>query len=250
MRLSNYEIKSIIETFRDIFSDGKIYLFGSRVDDNQKGGDIDLFLDIDDTSNLFEKKIEFLTKVQNKIGEQKIDVIFKIDNARTIEQDVNKQKVELDMEKIKLEKYFHECDKHIQRIEEAYEDLKDCIPLNAKSYINLDKEYVQAIDQYIFRFSKLQDTIGDKIFRLVFSFYGENYLSLPFLDILNKLEKLGYISNTKEWINLREIRNNIAHQYDDVPEEMSQAINTIVINKDVIFAIYKNLKAKYNLEIK
>lgn len=43
MRLLNYEIDSIKKTFFEIFENGNIYLFGSRVDDSLKGGDIDLF---------------------------------------------------------------------------------------------------------------------------------------------------------------------------------------------------------------
>ncbi|MBN2617954.1 MAG: hypothetical protein JXR64_06545 [Spirochaetales bacterium] len=42
--------------------------------------------------------------------------------------------VELDLNKIKLDKYFKECDKHLQRIEEAFEDLSAFIPLTAQSY--------------------------------------------------------------------------------------------------------------------
>ena len=45
MRLNENEIKSIKETFIKIFKDGEIYLFGSRLDDNIKGGDIDLYIE-------------------------------------------------------------------------------------------------------------------------------------------------------------------------------------------------------------
>lgn len=250
MRLSTFEIRSIIEVFDDVFKNGKIYLFGSRIDDMKKGGDIDLFLDVKVDKNLYDKKIDFLIKVEQKIGEQKIDVIFKKDESRFIEIEINKQKVELNMKKIMLEKYFRECDKHIQRIEEAYVDLKDIIPLSAKDYLSLDKDTVQALDQYLFRFSKLQDTIGDKIFRLIPSFYEDSVEYMPFLDLLNKLEKLGYLENAKEWLDLRKIRNDISHQYDDEPVETSKAINSILIQKNTIKKIYENIKYKYEMDLK
>jgi len=44
VRLSQFEIDSIIKSFQEIFEKGVIYLFGSRVDDNLKGGDIDLYI--------------------------------------------------------------------------------------------------------------------------------------------------------------------------------------------------------------
>jgi len=44
MRLTPYEIESIKKAFKESFGEGRVILFGSRVDDSQKGGDIDLYL--------------------------------------------------------------------------------------------------------------------------------------------------------------------------------------------------------------
>jgi len=44
---------------------------------------------------------------------------------------------------------------------------------------------------------------------------------------------------------LRKIRNEIAHQYDDESEEMSQAINNILLHKSIIISIYQKIKDKY-----
>ena len=44
MRLSDNEIKAIKEVIGGIDKDAHIYLFGSRVHDDKKGGDIDLFI--------------------------------------------------------------------------------------------------------------------------------------------------------------------------------------------------------------
>jgi len=52
----------------------KVYLFGSRVDDSQKGGDIDILI-------LTEKKLSFNDKTRiryaffEKYGEQKLDLV-------------------------------------------------------------------------------------------------------------------------------------------------------------------------------
>jgi predicted nucleotidyltransferase len=87
MRLSTLEIKAIKETFDAIFKHGDIYLFGSRVDDTKKGGDIDLYIDTPDVKNRLEKKLEFLVSLKQKIGDQKIDVIISKDKTRVIEQE-------------------------------------------------------------------------------------------------------------------------------------------------------------------
>ena len=246
MRLNSKEVSVILKTFKEVFGDGKVYLFGSRVDDSKKGGDIDLYLcPSKKYDNLQKKKIEFLVQLEKLLGEQKIDVVFAIDQKRLIEELAMNTGVELKEDRLILDKYFHECDKHIKRINEAFETIKTFIPITALEYTKLEKNQVQALDQYMFRFAKLQDTLGDKIFKLIVAKYEQEVYNLPFIDILNKLEKTGYIFSAKEWINLRKVRNNIAHQYDDEPEEMSQAINEIVLNKDILLKIYDKVKQKY-----
>ncbi len=67
----------------------------------------------------------------------------------------------------------------------------------------------------------------------------------PFIDILNKLEKLGLISSSEQWQKLREIRNAISHEYDDSPELMAQVLNAVFNARIALFEIYGGLKMKY-----
>jgi len=83
MRLEKNEIFIIKSTFEKIFGSGDIYLFGSRIDDNKKGGDIDLYLI---TNYDFNKELEFRILLQEKLGEQKIDIVFSKDKNRDIEK--------------------------------------------------------------------------------------------------------------------------------------------------------------------
>ena len=87
MRLTPRYIEVIKKHFKQFFQNGEIYLFGSRVDDSKKGGDIDLYFVLKEHSNLFEKKLKFLSRVKRELGEQKIDIIFNIDNSRLIEKE-------------------------------------------------------------------------------------------------------------------------------------------------------------------
>ncbi len=87
MRLTPRYIEVIKKYFKQFFQDGEIYLFGSRVNDSKKGGDIDLYFVLKDHSNLFEKKIKFLSRVKRELGEQKIDIVFNTDNTRLIEKE-------------------------------------------------------------------------------------------------------------------------------------------------------------------
>lgn len=78
MRLTEHQKKSIIENLKIVFGErAKVYLFGSRVDDSKRGGDIDLLIECEPCYNTFANVIKFLTKLQNNIGQQKIDVVVK-----------------------------------------------------------------------------------------------------------------------------------------------------------------------------
>ena len=87
MRLLEFEKQAIKDSFTSIFSQGKVYLFGSRIDDNDRGGDIDLYLDVDYSEDINKKKIEFLVELKERIGDQKIDVIISRDKSRLIEKE-------------------------------------------------------------------------------------------------------------------------------------------------------------------
>ena len=74
MRLTKKELKAIIQSFEQIFQNGEIYLFGSRVYDDKRGGDIDLY--INSSNATFEKKLHFLVNLKKLIGNRKIDVVL------------------------------------------------------------------------------------------------------------------------------------------------------------------------------
>jgi hypothetical protein len=79
MRLSPDQIHAIKTTAQDVLGDeAQVLLFGSRVDDSRKGGDIDLYiqgLQLDLQAQQ-QAKARFLAKLKQAIGEQRIDVVF------------------------------------------------------------------------------------------------------------------------------------------------------------------------------
>lgn len=78
MRLSEFQKKAILESVAEEFGEeAKVYLFGSRVDNSAKGGDIDLFVEVPEPVEItVRKKMNVLGKIQRKIGDQKIDLIL------------------------------------------------------------------------------------------------------------------------------------------------------------------------------
>ena len=86
MRLTSTQYHAIKKYFHDVFGEGEIYLFGSRVDENRRGGDIDLYVRTPNLQNLMRKKVDFLSKLKHDIGEQKIDVVFDRHKHRAIDK--------------------------------------------------------------------------------------------------------------------------------------------------------------------
>lgn len=74
MRLSQFQIESIRNSVKNNLSDYELRLFGSRVDDNKKGGDIDILL-LTNEKIESAKKRKILREIKNLIGEQKIDLV-------------------------------------------------------------------------------------------------------------------------------------------------------------------------------
>ncbi len=135
---------------------------------------------------------------------------------------------------------LHECNQHKKRLLGAKGKLIDHMPLDVEQYSNLDELYISIIDQMIFRFSKLQDTVGDKIFPSILELNGEKVKSMTFIDRLNRLEELELIYKD-EWMSLRKDRNEIAHEYSFNQEEVVDSLNLIFNRVDDLLKIYNDI---------
>jgi predicted nucleotidyltransferase len=74
MRLSTEKIENLKESITTILPNSKIYLFGSRVDDFKKGGDIDILI-VANRRLDFREKAKVERNFFEKFGEQKLDLI-------------------------------------------------------------------------------------------------------------------------------------------------------------------------------
>lgn len=87
MRLTEYQIHTIKTCVENIFGSGTtVRLFGSRTNDELKGGDIDLYIEPADSADLLQKRIQLVTRLQRVLGEQKLDIVIASNPDRLIEQ--------------------------------------------------------------------------------------------------------------------------------------------------------------------
>ncbi|OGA01634.1 MAG: hypothetical protein A3H35_15680 [Betaproteobacteria bacterium RIFCSPLOWO2_02_FULL_62_17] len=84
---------------------------------------------------------------------------------------------------------------------------------------------VAALDQFAYRFTRLQDTLGGRVFRrLLVEHFGEPYEDSSLRDVVDRLEKLGVIASAERWSQIRAMRNTLAHDYPETAEEKAAAI--------------------------
>lgn len=72
MRLSEFERRSIVDEVKYKAPGALIYLYGSRTDDQLRGGDIDLLVIAPELE--YGDRVDLLMAIKRKIGEQRIDL--------------------------------------------------------------------------------------------------------------------------------------------------------------------------------
>lgn len=77
MRLTPEQAHIIRDTTCEVFGPGvTVSLFGSRTNDELRGGDIDLLVESDrPIEDRFRKRLELGAKLEMRLGEQRIDIL-------------------------------------------------------------------------------------------------------------------------------------------------------------------------------
>lgn len=115
----------------------------------------------------------------------------------------------------KLVDAWDQCQRHLHHLRHALAAVQPALPMTAQRLGAQDDEAVQDWDQLILRLTKLQDTMGSRLFAATLEVLQEPYDDRPMIDRLNRLEKLGYLATVEEWQRLRVIRNRFAHDYPE-----------------------------------
>ncbi len=123
-----------------------------------------------------------------------------------------------------IESAIKENESHQKRIERNLKLLKELFPTDVKTFKTFSEEEIEHVDQFIYRFSKMQDSLGIRLIPSLYSWLEGAHTPSPFLDILNRLEKLNIIESVDDWQFFRNLRNNLAHDY---PESLAQTVETL-----------------------
>ena len=93
----------------------------------------------------------------------------------------------------------------------------NALPPPSWGAIEADPNLVRLLDQILYRFQKLQDTVGERLIPATLGQLAEPYENWSMRDRLDRLERLGYL-DVLPWLDWRGVRNRLAHEYPDAPE--------------------------------
>ena len=100
-------------------------------------------------------------------------------------------------------------------------------------------EAAERVDAFVARFGRMQDTIGDKLIPELRRRLAETPAAA--LDNLNRMEKLGLLGSVADWIEARNLRNRLVHEYMRDPEEFAGALNRAHQLVSLLVQTYDNL---------
>lgn len=142
----------------------------------------------------------------------------------------------------KLQEAILLCSIHYERMSFAWKKINSHFPFDSTEYLSLEPEELSFIDQLIFRFSKLQDSMGGKLFPAILEALGEEIKEQPFIDRLARLEELTIIPSADEWMVLRETRNIVTHEYPFITEEIIDGLNLLGKHYQLIHQIWQKVQ--------
>ncbi len=121
---------------------------------------------------------------------------------------------------------------HKSRLQLALKEIGEWDSIDSDIFEDFEK--IKVIDTFIYRFIKLQDIIGEKLFKVFLNDIGEYRDNMSLLDVLDKLEKFEIVDSANRWIEYRKLRNQLTHEY---PNNEDEIIDGIKIAIDVYYEI-------------
>ena len=137
---------------------------------------------------------------------------------------------------------------NIQNIEKSLIVFK--YSLNKAKEIGIKEEYnmeeLEIFESLTGRYSRTADILTQKIIKTIFMIMQED--AKTFIDRCNLCEKLEIVENADILYNIRNLRNEIAHEY--VSNDITEIFNLLLLFSDNLLDTIKNTKIYIDKNIK
>lgn len=107
--------------------------------------------------------------------------------------------------------------KHSEKLKKAIQHLKysfNKVQLLSTDVLQLNEDQLADWESFIARFSRASDIYFMKYLRTKILIQDPGFHG-SFIDSLNQAEKLNLIDHAEPWLEMRDLRNTAAHEYDD-----------------------------------
>lgn len=119
------------------------------------------------------------------------------------------------------------CQDHADALSEAMQDMQSRA-LTPDDYAHLNKDDRRLLDQFAYRYTRLQDDMGARLMPAVLKALDEDIAPMSAIDRFTRLEQLGWINSADDWLSLRQVRNQFAHDYPDSPTERFERLQAAI----------------------
>ncbi len=124
-------------------------------------------------------------------------------------------------------------DKEIRHLDyAALQVFNDALTYEAIESLDTNPELALRVEAFTSRFCRLQGTLDDKLLPALLKALGEPDRAL--LINLDKAEKYGWLESTDQWVALRQLRNQMIHEYIENARTLYDAISTAAANIDML----------------
>jgi len=134
---------------------------------------------------------------------------------------------------VQLEEHLEFLERSLDALNYSYEK---CNRIGEKDHYNLEEQ--ESYEALASRFARTSDILTQKVLKTFFLLMQEDIKSG--IDGANFLEKIGIIENADDILTIREIRNQIAHEYVEL--ELSALFSEILNHVPKLRLIIKNVK--------
>jgi hypothetical protein len=142
--------------------------------------------------------------------------------------------------KLRLEHLLVVASKEVKCLKQTTQRLSvEKIDMDWVAQLDSKPELAERIDAFLVRFGRLQDNLGDKLVPEIL----RQMLETPkaAIDNLNKMEKLGLLTSVLDWVEARNLRNRLVHEYVDDNQEFSESINRAMELVPLLVDTYERL---------
>ncbi len=127
-------------------------------------------------------------------------------------------------EQLKKQLLLEELDLLKKAVDTLNMSVKKCNTILPKSEYTF--ENMESFDSLTSKFGRCSDLYTQKVLRTIWMLLHEPFV--PFIDMLNKAEKMNIIESADQLLEIRDLRNQITHEY--IPEAITDLIPEVIAN--------------------